>query len=208
MKSFFREFKKFIQRGNVLDLAIGVIIGAAFSAIVTALTNKIILPLVNLIVYACTGGTSITLITILNGKDYLLADGTINPACIYIDWGAFIMALLNFIIVAFVLFLIIKIANKSNEILQKASKKAIKDIKKKTFNRKERKELAEHRISYRNKAEAYAYFEEKERVEAEKKAEEEAKAKQAEEDAKKNAPEYILKEIRDILKENKKSKKN
>ena len=206
MKKFFGEFKKFIERGNVLDLAVGVIIGAAFSAIVTALTNKIILPLVNLIVYACTGGTSITLITILNGKEYLLADGTVNPACIFIDWGAFIMAILNFIIVALVLFIIIKIANKSNELLKKASNKAVNDIKKKTFDKNERKELAEHGISYKNKKEAYSYFEEKERLEAEKKAEEESKAKQAEEEAEKNTSEYLLKEIRDLLKEQKKSK--
>lgn len=114
-KGFFAEFKKFITRGNILDLAVGVIIGGAFSAIVTALTNKIIMPLINLIIFACTGGTGINLITVLNGKPYLVYDlegvASVNPACIFIDWGIFIEACLNFLLIALVLFIIVKVAN-------------------------------------------------------------------------------------------------
>ena len=78
MKKFFREFKEFISRGNVIDLAVGVIIGGAFSAIVTSLTDNIIKPLIN-----CIGGAEV------QGKIHLLGDN-------YIDYGAFISALLSF----------------------------------------------------------------------------------------------------------------
>ena len=61
MKKFFREFKEFISRGNVIDLAVGVIIGGAFSAIVTSLTDNIIKPLIN-----CIGGAEVILITVLS----------------------------------------------------------------------------------------------------------------------------------------------
>ncbi len=113
-KGFLAEFKKFITRGNIIDLAVGVIIGAAFSAIVTALTNKIIMPLINLVIYACTGGSGINLITIINGQEYWkIIDGvkTVNPEVIYIDWGVFIEAVINFFLIALVLFIIVKTAN-------------------------------------------------------------------------------------------------
>jgi large conductance mechanosensitive channel len=87
-KGLLTEFKKFIMRGNVVDMAVGVIIAGAFGAIVTALVNKIFMPLINLIVYSATGGKGIELITILNGEPYFLEDGTtLNTKCIYIDWG-------------------------------------------------------------------------------------------------------------------------
>ena len=79
MKKFFREFKEFISRGNVIDLAVGVIIGGAFSAIVTSLTDNIIKPLIN-----CIGGAEV------QGKIHLLGDN-------YIDYGAFISAVINIV---------------------------------------------------------------------------------------------------------------
>ena len=109
-KGILQEFKKFIMRGNVIDMAVGVIIATAFGAIVTALVNKIFMPLINWIVYACTGGTGIELVTILNGEPYFLEDGTtLNAKCIYIDWGNFIQAIINFVIIALILFAILKI---------------------------------------------------------------------------------------------------
>ncbi len=115
-KGFFGEFKEFITRGNIIDLAVGVIIGGAFSTIVTALTNKIIMPLINLIVSVTTGGQGINLITILNGEPQFITDAesglsVVNAKCIYIDWGVFIEAVINFILIALVLFLIVKAAN-------------------------------------------------------------------------------------------------
>ena len=101
MKKFFGEFKEFIAKGNVLDLAVGVIIGSAFSAIVTALTDNIINPLIN-----CIGGAEI------QGKIHLVGDN-------YIDYGAFISAIINFIIMAFIIFCIVKAVNKAMTIGKK-----------------------------------------------------------------------------------------
>ena len=108
-KSIIEEFKKFVMRGNVIDMAVGVIIGGAFSTIVTSLVNKIFMPLINWIVFACTGGTGISLITVLNGEKYLLEDGSVNAKCIFIDWGNFIQAVINFAIIAVILFTILKL---------------------------------------------------------------------------------------------------
>lgn len=101
MKKFFGEFKEFIAKGNVLDLAVGVIIGGAFSAIVTALTDNIINPLIN-----CIGSAEI------QGKIHLVGDN-------YIDYGAFISAIINFIIMAFIIFCIVKAVNKAMTIGKK-----------------------------------------------------------------------------------------
>jgi len=110
-KGIFAEFKKFITRGNIIDLAVGVIIGGAFSAIVTALTNKILMPLINAVISLCTNGDGIDLITPLNNEARFLEDGSVNPKFIFIDWGAFIQAVLNFFLIALVLFIIIKVIN-------------------------------------------------------------------------------------------------
>jgi len=125
-KGIFAEFKKFITRGNIIDLAVGVIIGGAFSAIVTALTGKIIMPLINLVINAATQGKGINLVTILNGEpQFVTVDGaeTLNAKCIYIDWGAFIETVINFLLIAVVLFIIIKVINSIND------KKAALDAK-------------------------------------------------------------------------------
>ena len=102
MKSLLAEFKEFINRGNVIDMAVGIIIGAAFTAIVTSLTDDIINPLIKLI----TGG---------NGTDVagltIPVAGTENG----IDFGAFISAIINFLIVAWVVFMIVKAFNKMKD---------------------------------------------------------------------------------------------
>lgn len=128
-KGIFAEFKKFITRGNIIDLAVGVIIGGAFSAIVTALTGKIIMPIINLVINVATGGEGINLITPLNGgtEQQFVTDAAgnkvLNPKFIYIDWGAFIEAVINFFLIAIVLFIIIKVINSLND------KKAALDAK-------------------------------------------------------------------------------
>ncbi len=116
MKKFFAEFKKFITRGNVVDMAVGVIIGGAFTAIVTALTNQILMPVVNYVLALITGGKGMEgAITIL-GEAVYTEEGVLDLAnTIYIDWGAFITAILNFIIIALVLFVIVKTINKVKE---------------------------------------------------------------------------------------------
>lgn len=113
VKGFFSDFKKFISRGNILDMAIGVIVGGAFSAIVTAFTNKIIMPLINALLAVITGGnglegayTFLKKVWTVDGAGERVLDLTKS---IYIDWGAFITAVLNFIIIAFTLFIVLKI---------------------------------------------------------------------------------------------------
>ena len=109
MKKFFKEFKEFINRGNVLDLAVGVIIGGAFSAIVTALTTYILRPIINWIIALCMGDEANVAYTFLRGNINDLENA------IYIDWGAFISAIINFILIAFILFIIIRLINRLSD---------------------------------------------------------------------------------------------
>lgn len=112
MKKFFSEFKTFITRGNVLDMAVGVIIGGAFTAIVTALTSQILQPLINWMIASIVGGNGLeAAVTMLRpAYDELGAIDLANS--IYINWGAFITAIINFLLVALILFCIIKIINR------------------------------------------------------------------------------------------------
>lgn len=99
MKSFMKEFKEFISRGNVMDMAVGVIIGGAFTAIVTSLVNDIIMPLISLI----TGGFNFAELSLVLGAGENAA--TLN-------YGAFITAIINFLLIALVIFCVIKTINK------------------------------------------------------------------------------------------------
>ena len=99
MKRFFNEFKEFINRGNVMDLAVAVIIGGAFTGIVPSLTTDIINPLITVI----AGGGA-------NSISGLVVPGT------GIDFGKFISAVINFLIVAFVVFLLVKAINKMQSV--------------------------------------------------------------------------------------------
>ena len=101
MKKFFEEFKQFAMRGNVLDMAVGVVVGGAFKSIVDALVNSIISPLIGLVF---NSDFSYLVLTVGN---------------VEIGYGAFITAVLNFIIVAFTLFVIIKAANKASSLRAK-----------------------------------------------------------------------------------------
>jgi len=113
IKKFFAEFKKFISRGNVIDMAVGVIIGGAFSAIVTSLTNKIIMPLINLLLSLAGGDGLESARTILGQPVYntpgVIESGINWASTIYIDWGAFITAIIDFLLIALVLFIILKV---------------------------------------------------------------------------------------------------
>lgn len=109
---FLGEFKEFINRGNVMDLAVAVIIGGAFASIVTALTTNIINPLISVV----TGGSADTV------------SGLVVPGT-EIDFGAFISVCVNFLIVAFVVFLLIKAVNKAQDLGNKIAKKEKKEEK-------------------------------------------------------------------------------
>ena len=103
-KGFFGEFKTFVLRGNVMDMAIGVIIGTAFASIVTALTDDFINPIINSI-----GGAEVKgQLKIWSGQ--------------YLNWGHFLTSIINFLIMAFVLFLMLKGVNKLMTINKKKQK--------------------------------------------------------------------------------------
>ena len=202
MKKFFAEFKKFIQRGNVMDMAVGMIIGAAFTAIVTALSNGILKPLINALIYVICGNDTEALSKMYTplvkvwevdaaGNEIV---GQLDLAkSIYIDWGAFISAIINFLLVALVLFIIVKMFNKVREVGDNAAKSLKKES---PFTKDELKQLKQQG---KTRAEIKA-LEEARRAEI---AEQE---RLAAEEAAKNAPktqEQLLQEIADLLREQK-----
>ena len=137
MKKFFAEFKKFITRGNVVDMAVGVIVGSSFTAIVNGLSNNILKPIINWILALVLGKDSLSdLYTFLlrtEVADAATGEITVDLAnSIYIDWGAFINAIINFLLIALVLFSIVRIINKMKDFdlvdnrLTKEDKKALK----------------------------------------------------------------------------------
>ena len=112
-----KEFKKFIARGNVLDLAVGVIVGGAFSSIVTSLVNNIFTPIIGLI---------------LGGVDFSNLSITFRDT--QIMYGAFIQSVIDFLIVAFCLFIVVKVVNKvTAKKEKKEEKKATKSAELKTL---------------------------------------------------------------------------
>lgn len=111
MKGFIDEFKKFISRGNVMDLAVGVIIGGAFQSIVNSLVNDIVMPVISII----TGGLD------FSAWKIMLSEGE-NAASI--NYGNFITAVINFLIMAFVIFCFVKFMNSLNEKLTKKPEEA------------------------------------------------------------------------------------
>ncbi len=98
MKGFIKEFKEFISRGNVIDLAVAVVIGGAFTKIVNSLVNDIIMPIIGVII----GG--------INFEHLMITVGTAE-----IKYGMFIQAIVNFLLIAFVIFSIIKAINTFNK---------------------------------------------------------------------------------------------
>ncbi|MBE7081878.1 MAG: large conductance mechanosensitive channel protein MscL [Clostridiales bacterium] len=197
MKKFFGEFKKFITRGNVLDMAVGVIVGGAFTAIVNGVSNFILKPIINWVLALILGGEGLSGAITFLSKGYA-TDGTIDLAnSIYIDWGAFISAVINFFLIALVLFTIVKIMNEIKENNEEIKEK----IKKKKLTKEDKKELKAKGIKRSDKKAVEAYL-------AEKKAEADAKLEQekleAEEKAKQErlanpTTEDLLKKLIEIM---------
>jgi len=181
MKKFFSEFKTFITRGNVVDMAVGVIVGSSFTAIVNGLSNFVLKPLINYLLAIIFGKDSLTELYTMLQPAYVLdeagnATAEIDLAkSIYIDWGSFINAIINFFLIALVLFTIVKIINKF-----RAERNELREsIENSTLSKAERKELKAAGIKIRDKKAVEAYFAEKKRIadeEAAKKAAAEAEA--------------------------------
>jgi large conductance mechanosensitive channel len=106
---FFKEFKQFAMRGNVVDMAVGIIIGAAFGKIVTSVVNDIIMPGIGLLV----GGVNFTDLKLVLKKAVMEGEQIISPA-VTINYGNFLQVTFDFIIVAFAIFLLIKAMNTLN----------------------------------------------------------------------------------------------
>ena len=170
MKKFFEEFKKFITRGNVVDMAVGVIVGSSFTAIVNGLSNNILKPLINWLLAMIFGANSLSEVytflkrvevekEILNDAGEVIGMQLVPDLTqsIYIDWGAFINTVINFFIVAFVLFVIVKIFNRLRE-----GRETL--IKKEKLTRLQRKELKANGVDAKDKAAVEAYLAEKKRL--------------------------------------------
>ena len=210
MKKFFAEFKTFITRGNVVDMAVGVIVGSSFTAIVNGMGNYILKPIINKLLSLIFDASSLSeLYTFLTRVEKEVLDEAGNvigyeadlEQSIYIDWGAFINAVLNFFIIALVLFTIIKLINKF-----RADQKAISErIADATLDKAERRELKAAGIKINDKQAVKKYFEEKQRLanlaaqEEKKQAEEKARLERLE-----NPTTADL--LKDILAELKKNK--
>ena len=119
MKKFFEEFKTFITKGNVMDMAVGVIIGGAFGAITTALVGKVITPL---LAWLFNSPSTDALNIVLRPAE-LDAAGEVAKDAIVLGLGDFVGAIVNFLVIALVLFSVIKAFNKARE-LAEAKKKA------------------------------------------------------------------------------------
>lgn len=116
---FFKEFKEFAMKGNVMDMAIGVIIGGAFGKIVTSLVNDLLMPLIG----ALIGNVDFTTLSatlrpaVMNGEEVVKEAVTLN-------YGNFIQTTVDFLIVAFCIFLVIKLINKASNMVRKPEEEA------------------------------------------------------------------------------------
>ena len=205
VKLFFAEFKKFITRGNVLDMSVGVIVGGAFTAIVNGMSNFILKPVINWLIAILIGKDGLEGVVTMLSPAYTLDETgakVIDLAnSIYIDWGSFISSIINFLLIAFVLFSIVRIINKIA-----AAQDKFADEQMVIYRRK--KIIFEYRMQGMSKAEAKAKYLQDVKDAEIKKAEKEMQEAKALEEEKRLAEEkanenvLLLKEIRDILKAN------
>ena len=194
MKKFFEEFKKFITRGNVVDMAIGVAVAGAFTKIVNAFTAGFVSPIVGLI----TGGASLAeqkwilreaVVEVVDG-----AEKVVVPEVAFL-WGNFVQMIVDFLIIAFVLFIVMKTFNA----VSAKAKEMNEDIKDtlKPAKVKEAEEAAAKAAAEKKAAEEAAAKAAAEKAEAEKQAQLAACAAQV---AVSETTEKLLTEIRDLLK--------
>lgn len=130
---FLKDFRKFITKGNVLDLAVAVVIGSAFNAIVNGLVKFIINPVISVL----TGGVS------LDGWKTVLVEGTETKAEVAIFWGEWIMTIVNFLIIALCIFTAVRMINKATNVLRYKELEEEKAAAEKKKAEEEAKKLAE-----------------------------------------------------------------
>ena len=199
IKSFFDEFKKFITRGNVLDMSVGVIVGSAFTAIVNGLSNYILKPIINFLLAILLGKDALSELYTMLKPVYDDTGMLILEESIYLDWGAFINVIINFFLIAFVLFCLVRTMND----LAKAREKWIESL-----DLDEKKSVAEYRRAGLTKKEAWARYSEEKQKRIAQKIEQDRLEKEKAEKARIAAEEkamantHLLEEIRDLLKQN------
>ena len=209
MKNFFTEFKKFITRGNVVDMAVGVIVGSSFTAIVNGMSNFILKPIINWILALIFGANSLSeCYTFLKEgyKDVLDDAGNVIgqeldlAQSIYIDWGSFINAVINFFLIALVLFTIVKVINKLKDERKELNEKLASG----KLTKEQKKELKAAGVNKKDKEAVAAYFAEKKRLADEQAAAEAAKAAEAARLEREANPttEDLLKQILSEMKKN------
>ena len=118
MKNFMEEFKKFISRGNVLDMAIGVVIAGAFGKITTSLVNDLLMPF---IAYVC-GSRDMTALNMVVRPEVVNEAGEVVQTAIVIGFGTFVATVIDFILVALVVFAIVKAMNAAKAMAEKKKK--------------------------------------------------------------------------------------
>jgi len=186
MKKFWQDFQKFIKRGNVVDMAVGVAVASAFTAIVTAFTKGFINPLLALI-SPTSNQEDLKIILRPEVTDPVTGEIQTEVALL---WGGFVQAVINFLIVALSLFVVMRIVSGFSN----RAKRLSSDVKNLLTDSDEKAAAAEEAAKLEAEAKAKA--------EAEAKAAEEAaeKAKLLEEENRKKREEELLTEIRDLLK--------
>ena len=161
IQSFVGEYKKFVNRGNVVDMAVGVIVGGAFTAIVTALSGSILQPVVIFALSEWFGNAHLDgLYTILKPAyitDEAGAEVLDLASSIYIDWSTFINAVIHFMLVALVLFCVIRAINHIREEYAEFTDK----VRKKRPSREDRRAMRKAGIKLRDKAAVAAWYAEK-----------------------------------------------
>lgn len=129
-KGFFKEFKEFISRGNIVDMAVGVIVGGAFTTIVNTLVKSVLTPLINFIIFLICGGDT----NAFAGLDIILIPQVIDAEtnvvikeATVLEFSSLITAVINFLLIAFTLFVVVKVINKiraeSEELKEKLKNK-------------------------------------------------------------------------------------
>ena len=199
MKKITSEFKTFISRGNIVDMAVGIIVGSAFTAIVNAMSNNILKPLINLLLTSILGADTLSEAYTMLRPAYNELGELVLEESIYIDWGTFINAILNFFIIALVLFIIVKVINT----MHKKHKEIVEDILDDVPTKEDRKEMKKRGIKLVDKDAVEAFMNEKKRLEEEKAEQEKLALAEKERQARLDNPttEDLLKDILKVLKE-------
>lgn len=187
MKKFWQDFKKFITRGNVVDMAVGVAVASAFTAIVTSVTKGFISPLLAII----TDSSNLSELKHIYQPEVLDEAGEVIQPEIAFLWGEFLQKIIDFLIIALTLFLILRIVSAVASRAAKIRERAVELANKEEIEaQKAQEELAKVEAEAKAKAEAEAKAAEEAAAAAKIKAEEERLARQ----------EKLLTEIRDLLK--------